>query len=585
MALKNEDRQEIGVPGRDAGIRLRIWPALLIVIVNLSVALAAWRFGTTNIHAMVGFIIVPILAAVLLIIWWLAASRAPVRDRWAGFALVAAVLFWVYITQKSNGELLLMAAVPTITTGVVALLAVTFWLPWPVRRWCVVALMAGCAAVFTATRADGIGSNFVPILAWRSSPTAEELVAASEGLANPKPGAMAHVPAQAGPGDWPGFRGPARDGRAEGVTFSADWSTPPRQIWRHPVGPAWSSFVVVGDYLFTQEQRGNDEAVTCYLAATGEGIWVNRVPVRFDNNMGPGPRATPAYDQGRLYTLGATGILQCLDAATGKTIWKRDVTQDAETKIPTWGFSGSPLVVVDRVIVFPGGDEGKSVVAFDRTSGDLAWRAGAATGGYSSPQLTRIAEVSQVLISCDFGLMSLVPETGASLWEHPWKTKADPRIDQPLLVDGASVILGSTAGTGRLRVQKTESAWTVATEWTVKSFRPYFNDFVCHKGHCYGLDGNRLSCIDAQTGQGRWDAIRCGGQVLLVPEIDTFLVLSEAGDVILVQAAPEKFTELARFKALNGKTWNHPVIAHGKLFVRNAEEAACFELPADPTAR
>jgi outer membrane protein assembly factor BamB len=350
------------------------------------------------------------------------------------------------------------------------------------------------------------------------------------------------------------------------------------------VGPAWSSFAAVGDYVFSQEQRGGKELVTCYRAATGEAVWVNQVSARYKDTLGLGPRATPAYDRGKLYTQGATGLLQCLDASTGQTLWKRNLTTDANTGVPGYGFASSPLVVADRVIAFSCGGEGKSVVAYDRVSGEIAWLAGQRTSGYSSPHLALLVGVPQVLMVSDFGLQSLLPETGACLWEHPWKAKQYARCIQPLLVGDDSVVLCATGatGSGRLRIQKQDNTWSAKGEWTTKSFRSYFNDCVFHQGYGYGYDGDRFACIDVQTGERRWSGKRYSGQVLLIADMGVLLVLSEAGDVVLVPATPERFSEIAHFKALSGKTWNHPVVAHGRLFVRNAEEAACFELPPVP---
>jgi outer membrane protein assembly factor BamB len=364
--------------------------------------------------------------------------------------------------------------------------------------------------------------------------------------------------------------------------FSTDWSTRPRELWRRKIGPAWSSFAAVGDYLFTQEQRGEEELVTCYRAGTGEDVWTNRVQARFEDMMGLGPRATPSFDQGKLYVQGATGVLQCLDASTGNTVWKRDIAADTDTKTPMYGFASSPLVLGELVIGISSGGEGKSLVAYNRASGDVAWLAGHGGSGYSSPQVALLAETPQVLMVSDFGLQSFTPETGAPLWEHPWKVNTNPRCIQPLVVDSDSILLGTTGvlGSRLLRIQKEDASWNVSEEWTTKNFRPYFNDCVLHKGYCYGFDGDRIVCIDVKSAERRWRGNRCGGQLVLISDMDMLLILTEAGDVVLIPATPERFSETARFKALSGKTWNHPVVAHGKLFVRNSEEAACFELPA-----
>ncbi len=564
-------------------LRLRLWPAIVLVLLQVAVSYAFAGLGSTNIQSVVGLAVVPLFGTILLLLWWLAASRAPFRDRLLGLAVLVAALACIVFSQERNGEMLLVYAVPAMTIGAVFLLAITVRLRWPARRWIVLAFVAACTGLFSALRADTVGGNLAPLVSWRWSPSEAERSAA---LPLAEVHETAALPAAAGPGDWPAFRGPARDGRLTGVSFSTDWSTPPRELWRRKIGPAWSSFTAVGDFLFTQEQRGGDELVTCYRAATGEPVWVNRVAARFEDTMGLGPRATPTFDQGNLYTQGATGVLQCLDASTGNTIWKRDLAKDADTKVPGYGFSSSPLIVGNRVIEFTCGHEGKNAIAYDCATGEVAWTGGHGASAYTSPHLAVIRGVPQVLMVSDFGLQAFVPETGAPLWEHPWKVKTNPRCIQPLVVDGEAVMFGATgvSGSRLIRVEQAGASWNLEEVWTNKRFRPYFNDGVLHKGHYYGFDGDRLDCIDIQTGERRWEGTRYGGQLLLIADLNLLLILSETGDLALVQAVPEHFMEIARFNALPGKTWNHPVIAHGKLFVRNAEEAACYELkpPTNP---
>ncbi len=570
--------------GNKPAIRLRIWPALVILLLQCIASQVVSFFGSTNIHSAVGLAVVPLSAAALLAIWWLLLSRAPVLDRILGLLLMVALLFWV---KYSRGIMLLTFAVPAMTTGFVLTLAVTSRLRWPLARWVAVVFVLCCAGVFMALRVDEIGSGLAPVVSWRWNPTEVESSAA---IPISKANGTAVLPAQAGPADWPGFRGPARDGILAGVRFSTDWTahppsppskgdSSPRELWRKPIGSGWASFTAVGDYAFTQEQRGTEELVTCCEAATGADVWVNRVDAEFKDDMGLGPRATPTFCDGKLYTQGCTGVLQCLDAATGNTIWKRDLAKDAEARVPGYGFASSPLVTGGLVIVFSGGHEGKSAVAYDRTTGGVAWRAGHGTAVYTSPQIAVIAGVPQVLMVCDYGLQSFVPETGALLIDYPWKAEVNPRCVQPVVADDR-VMVGTTGfmSARMLHIQKDATAWTVKEEWTSKKFRPYFNDGVLHKGFYYGFDGERLACVDIATGERRWEGKRYGGQLLFLADMETLLILGDAGDVALVPATPERFSETARFKAISGKTWNHPTIAHGRLFVRNATEAACFEL-------
>ncbi len=561
--------------------RLRLWPAVVIILAYFAIYFGVSLFAATMYSYLVGVVYAPLGAALLLVIWWLSASRARAMDRILGFLLFLGAQLWILFIHGSLGYIVLAKAMPIITVLVVVLLVITTRMKWTSRRWLLVAAMLCSAAVFSLMRPEGIGGDLSPQLSWRWSPTEEDLLAKLSLPEEAVPALSADVPTEAGPLDWPGFRGAERDGRVTGIEFSTDWSDSPKELWRRPVGLAWSSFTVIGDYVFTQEQRGQEEAVVCYRADTGDEVWVSRTVARFEGDMGTGPRATPTFDQGRLYTFGATGIVQCVEASTGEIIWKSEVMEDIGVKLPEWGFASSPLVTDKLVIVFAGGRDGKSVAAYDRESGALAWCAGDGKTGYSSGQLVSLDGVAQVLMNSNSGVQSFVPDTGEVLWQHEWKVKGNPRVVQPLMADANSVLLGTAAGMGTrsLRIQKEEESWQVEEQWTTRGFRPYFNDFVLHNGYCYGFDGNRLTCINAATGERRWRGGSSGGQVLLVADIDALVVLTEKGRVMLVQAQPDSYKKLGEFAAVKGKTWNHPVIAYGKLFVRNDREAVCFELP------
>lgn len=562
-------------------VRLRLWPAVFIVLVQLAALAYALFEAPTLILTVVSLAIVPMLSAVCLTIWWMTSRGVPFRQRAAGLLLIAATLGWVALTHLGAGFSLFMIVLPIIAYGTVLLLLVTAGQPWPRRRNMVAALMIGCAIFFTAVRVDGAKGNLSPVMAWRWTATPEERFEAFLSEDRETSG-VANLPAELSPGDWPGFRGSMREGHVDGVTFATDWDTnAPKELWRRPIGIGWSSFTVIGDYFFTQEQRGEEELTVCYNASTGEQVWVNSVTARFDEANGGGPRATPTFHEGRLYVLGAMGAMQCLDASTGKVLWKRDLTGDAQVELPQWAFASSPLIAGNLVVVFAGGPEGRSVVAYDRDSGEPVWLAGDGTHGYVSGYLTTIADVPQILFSSDIGIQSFVPESGEILWRHDWVAATNPRCVQPLVLDSGAVLIGTAGGQGTRRIQvlKDETGWKVEEEWTTREFRPYFNDAVHHEGFSYGFDGRLFACIDVVTGERKWKASRYGGQVLLIEDMGLILILSEKGEVILAEATPEAYNEVARFKALDGKTWNHPVIAHGKLFLRNSYEAVCYALP------
>lgn len=380
--------------------------------------------------------------------------------------------------------------------------------------------------------------------------------------------------------DWPGFRGPNRDDIIHGVRINTDWSqSPPVQLWKRPIGPGWSSFAVAGDLLYTQEQRGDDEIVSCYHVSTGEPVWRHRDRARFwESNGGAGPRATPTLYEGRVYTFGATGIVNALDARTGRVLWTRNAAADTKRRTPDWGFASSPLVFENLVIVAVSG----TLTAYDRQSGQQRWVGPQHGGSYSSPHLTTIDGVPQVVLLHGAGATSVAPATGELLWEYEWPGSA---IVQPAVTADGDIVINSIASTGglgtrRLAVTHGDGGWQVEERWTSTGLKPYFNDFVVHNGYAFGFDGSILSCINLADGKRVWKGGRYGnGQMILLPDQDLLLVLSEEGELALVSATADGFKEVARLPAvLDGKTWNHPVLVGDRLLVRNGQEMAAYRL-------
>ncbi len=402
--------------------------------------------------------------------------------------------------------------------------------------------------------------------------------------------------------DWPGFRGPLRDGIVRGVEIRTDWNAnPPKRVWGHAVGDAWSSFAVVDGLLYTQEQRGDAgefEAVVCYDANTGEQIWEHRNEARFyDAQGGPGPRATPTLYEGRLYALGGTGILDCLDPLTGDEHWTTNVLEDAGSENIAWGMSASPLVYDDVVVVNPGrnGDNGKyGVAAYDRMTGDVKWTAGTSKAGYSAPRLETIDGVRQVLVFDADGLAGYEADYGEQLWQFPWKTFSDVNVAQPIVKDEKHVFLASgysgsfKNGCALLSVMRGDDGnWNVEKQYELPTrFKLKFQSAVYKDGYLYGLDDGIMACHDYATGERIWkdrDGTYGFGQLLLVGD-HVLTTVEKTGEVALVRASPDGFEEVGRFQALNvegehtGITWNHPVVWNGLLFVRGATEVACYDL-------
>jgi outer membrane protein assembly factor BamB len=253
--------------------------------------------------------------------------------------------------------------------------------------------------------------------------------------------------------------------------------------------------------------------------------------------------------------------------------------------VPKWGFSSSPLVTQGLAMVFVGGPEDKSVIAYHASSGELAWAAGDGTDGYSSPHLEHIDGVDQVVIATDKGLTAFDPSGGKVLWKHDWTIPGQPvpRVSQPMPVGDSDLLVGTQMlGMRRVHVSHEGDSWSEKQVWQTKDIKPYYNDLVVYQDHLYGFDMNFFTCVSLGDGKGKWRARGYGnGQVVLLADQGLLLVSTEKGEVVLVEATPERHKELGRFKAIEGKTWNHPVLAHGKLFIRNGEEAACFQLAVE----
>jgi outer membrane protein assembly factor BamB len=292
---------------------------------------------------------------------------------------------------------------------------------------------------------------------------------------------------------------------------------------------------------------------------------------------GPGPRATPTLGGDGVYTFGSTGILNALDLTTGSILWSRNAANDLNAAIPTWGFSSSPLLADDLVIVAVGG----TLAAYGRNDGQPRWIGPAGGDSYSSPQAVTIDGVTQILLMNTAGTVSVAPATGKALWTHPWNVRLPvlPIVQPARLEDGGVLVGDSIFGIRRLAAMLQDREWTVTERWASNSLKPYFNDFVVHRGHAYGFDGSILASVDLADGVRKWKAGRYGqGQLVLLPDQDVLLVMSEEGELALVRATPDRFTELARFPALSGKTWNHPVLVGDILLVRNGEEMAAFRI-------
>jgi outer membrane protein assembly factor BamB len=350
-------------------------------------------------------------------------------------------------------------------------------------------------------------------------------------------------------------------------------------VWRQPIGGGYASFVIAQGRAFTIEQRRHQEVATAYDMSTGREIWAHGWDAEFQESLGgDGPRATPTWHEGRVYALGAAGELRCLDAATGKRLWSRNILTDNHAENLQWGMSNAPLIVDDKVIVLPGGPAGQSVVAYNKLTGEPVWKALDDRQAYTSPMLVTLAGKRQILVVAARRAMGLTVDNGTLLWEYPWKTEYDINSAQPIILGPNRVFLSAGYGHGSAVIEIAGDG-KVSEIWVNNRMKNKFSSSVLFEGNIYGFDEAIFACIDAASGELKWKGGRYGyGQVLLAG--GNLIITTETGEVALVKATPEAHRELSRFEAVSGKTWNNPAISDGLLLVRNTTEMACFRLPS-----
>lgn len=447
---------------------------------------------------------------------------------------------------------------------------------------------------FALFRISDVSGELVPVFSWRWS----------RRVSLPPPVTTTDIPTAdlttTTPDDFPRFLGPQANNRVDGLVLERDWqTTPPRKLWRQPIGAGWGTFAVVNGWAVTLEQHGDDEAIVCYEVRTGRQQWRHAYPARHVTLLGGlGPRSTPTIHEGRVYAFGATGRLTCLEGADGREVWHEDVLARCGTKaedqgsLVSWGRAASPLIVGDRVFVPGGGPEDgpwHSLLAYDRHDGRLLWKGGERQIAYGTPALVTLAGVQHVSLVLQDYAAGFALADGRLLWETPWNGKSygDANNSQTVPIGPSRLLLSKGYGQGSELLEFTASGDRLEPRVVWKNIgvlKTKFTNVVLHDGLAFALSDGVLECVDVATGKRRWKKGRFGqGQILGVG--DLLLVLAEDGELLLVSASPDDLREWGRIEALQGKTWNHLCLTGRLLLVRNGEEAACYELPVSAGAR
>lgn len=509
---------------------------------------------------------------------------------WPFVALLAlSILALIFIWEFWESPIRQSKVLATMyVLGLALILALVWLFAFSRLRWRT-RVLSGAAIVLTLAlfaalfRVSGVSGDVLPIIEWRWAQQAPALShAENAGAVAQENGERAWLSSH----DYPQFLGPQRNGKIPGPRLVRDWSKqPPRQMWRQAIGAGWSAFAVRGSSAITQEQRSGQELVVSYELHTGKVKWSHSDEAHYHEVVaGEGPRATPTIAGDRVYTLGATGILNCLDFATGKQMWQKNIITDNEAKPNSWGVSCSPLVFDSLVVISAGGSNGRSLVAYHSDTGAKIWSGGDDRAGYSSPLLATLAETPQILIFNQASVAGHDPHTGKLLWQHPWPNE-QPNVAQPLPLPHDRILVTSGYGIGckLFEIKKNGAGeFSVHVLWETPRLKAKFTNVIFYEGYVYGLDDGVLVCLDLANGERKWKAGRYGhGQIMLID--DVLLIQEESGGLALVAPNPERHTELTRFAALDDKTWNNPALAGAYLLVRNHREAACYELPMEQT--
>ncbi|MEM6776651.1 MAG: PQQ-binding-like beta-propeller repeat protein [Planctomycetota bacterium] len=564
---------------------LRWWPAVLLLVLMAAMRSLSVFIDTPSMGVMMLSLMGPAAIGLLILTWWLLASHASVREKAVGsvgFALVTAIGL-AFLHPSLKGMPAIIYVIPTaFATFAMVLALLAKYASWRVPA--AILVTAFGVGYWDARQSEGFSGSLEPHWLWRWQPNSEQVYLRQLASQVSQPSLqVAEEELALTSSPWPAFRGRNRDGVVSGIVIDEDWDTsPPKLVWRRKIGPGWSSFSVAGDLLYTQEQRGDQEAVLCLSAETGDNIWDTSYPSRFWEALaGAGPRATPTVAKEGLFTLGGAGILLCLDPWTGREIWRRDIKLDADRDPPMWGFASSPLVTDGLVMIHAGGTDQKGVLAYRVSDGELVWSAPSGNHSYSSAQTATFDDQHGVLMVSNQGLQFVNVNDGTTIWEYAWPNE-NYRVLQPL-VSGSSILIASSLneGTRRISVERASNGtWDLKEQWTSLGMKPSHNDFVHYQGAIYGFDNNIFGCIDFESGDRNWKRGRYGcGQILLLEDSGQLLVTTEKGEIVLIQASAERLDERAKLQAIDGKTWTHSVLLGDRFFVRNASEAACYEMP------
>ncbi len=364
--------------------------------------------------------------------------------------------------------------------------------------------------------------------------------------------------------DWPIWRGPNHDG----ISTEKLAGTGVKKLWNEKIGIGFASFTVADGLVYTTGHANGKDTVFCFDAVSGKPIWKHDYSADLgDKYYEGGTSATPTIENGRAYHLSRWGDVFCFDATTGKVIWQKNIQEETGADIPDWGYAGSPLIHGGTIIL----NVGKAGTALDKATGKTVWTSDKASSGYCTPYPITVNGKAQVILSSSRAYKGVDPANGTVLWEHTWSTSYGVNAADPIL-DGTRLFISSGYNKGCAVLDLTSAEPTEV--WRSRVMKNQFNSSVLIEGHLYGSDGDEsksssLKCIDFATGSEKWSEASTGFCSLMAAD-GKLIIMTAKGELIIARANPARFEPLSRTPVLSGRCWSAPVLANGRIYVRNA---------------
>lgn len=411
---------------------------------------------------------------------------------------------------------------------------------------------------------------------------------------------------------WSRWRGPLGKSVAENAQLPSAWSVKDLKLkWSYPLETGWSSPVVTGDRVYFLDRFGNQERTHAVDIQTGKPVWVVDHPVDFDPHAvgrghGNGPKSTPIIADGRVYALGIAGWLECLSADSGESIWRVNLPEQfgrhaplpkgkafvdgteavivpigngEGAAVPLFGYTGSPYLSGEKLILSVGGERGGTVIAFHKDTGKVIWKSLDEDVSYSSPVVTAINGVEQVVVMTGPRVVGLDVSTGDLLWSHPFQVQYDESVGTPVIVEDLVIVNGDGHPLTALRIGRSGQEWSADTAWENRDLSSYLSSMVARDGHLYGMsDSGQVHCVEIATGNTAWSGGDHGFYCCPVLVGDRLLGLNEKGSLAVFHAVPEGFTPGDTKRVTTASTWSVPAVDQGRIFIRAEDAGLCFEV-------